>query len=53
MIKALFEANNEEYGYRRLHQALVRSGEQAGPELVPDPGALGDTYPFKIMGRLR
>ena len=23
-IKALFEANNEEYGYRRMHQALVR-----------------------------
>jgi putative transposase len=23
-IKALFEANNEEYGYRRMHAALVR-----------------------------
>jgi putative transposase len=33
-IKALFEANNEEYGYRRMHAALVRGGEQAGPELV-------------------
>ena len=26
-IKALFEANNEEYGYRRIHPALVRGGE--------------------------
>ena len=26
-IKALFEANNEEYGYRRMHAALVRGGE--------------------------
>src|SRR5260370_20953517 len=34
-IKALFEANNEEYGYRRLHAALVRGGEQVGEELVP------------------
>ena len=33
-IKALFEANNEEYGYRRLHAALARGGEQACPELV-------------------
>jgi transposase InsO family protein len=33
-IKALFEANNEEYGYRRMHEALVRGGEQAGDELV-------------------
>jgi transposase InsO family protein len=33
-IKALFEANNEEYGYRRMRQALVRGGEQAGDELV-------------------
>jgi putative transposase len=33
-IMALFEANNEEYGYRRMHQALVRGGEQASPELV-------------------
>ena len=27
-IKALFEANNEEYGYRRMHAALVRGGER-------------------------
>jgi putative transposase len=33
-IKALFEANNEEYGYRRLTEALRRGGEQAGEELV-------------------
>jgi transposase InsO family protein len=33
-IKALFEANNEEYGYRRMHQVLARGGEQAGEELV-------------------
>ena len=33
-IKALFEANNEEYGYRRMHQALVRGGEACGSELV-------------------
>ena len=35
-IKALFEANNEEYGYRRMHQALVRGGEECCPELVRD-----------------
>jgi putative transposase len=33
-IKTLFEANNEEYGYRRMHAALARGGEQACPELV-------------------
>ena len=33
-IKALFEANGEEYGYRRMHAALARGGEQACPELV-------------------
>jgi putative transposase len=33
-IKALFEANGEEYGYRRVRAALVRGGEQAGEELV-------------------
>ncbi len=35
-IKALFEVNNEEYGYRRLHQALIRGGEECCPELVRD-----------------
>ena len=33
-IGALFEANNEEYGYRRLHQALVRGGESVDDETV-------------------
>jgi putative transposase len=33
---ALFEANNEEYGYRRMHAALVRGGERCCPELVRD-----------------
>jgi len=33
-ITALFEANNGEYGYRRMHAALARGGEQACPELV-------------------
>jgi putative transposase len=33
-VKALFEFNNEEYGYRRLHAALVRGGERCSPELV-------------------
>jgi transposase InsO family protein len=33
-IRALFEAENEEYGYRRLHQVLVRGGERCCPELV-------------------
>jgi putative transposase len=33
-ISALFDANNEEYGYRRMHQVLVRGGEVCCPELV-------------------
>ena len=33
-IRALFEANNEKYGYRRMHAALVRGGEQCCRELV-------------------
>ena len=33
-IKALFEFNNEEYGYRRMHRVLVRGGEECCPELV-------------------
>jgi transposase InsO family protein len=33
-IKALFDAHLGTYGYRRLHAALVRGGEQASPELV-------------------
>ena len=33
-IKALFEANDGTYGYRRMHAALVRGGEECCPELV-------------------
>jgi putative transposase len=33
-VKALFEANNEEYGYRRIHAALVRGGEAVDDETV-------------------
>jgi putative transposase len=33
-IKALFEADNEEYGYRRIHAALVRGGETVDDETV-------------------
>jgi putative transposase len=33
-IKALFEANDGTYGYRRLHAALLRGGEQVSLELV-------------------
>jgi putative transposase len=33
-IKALFEACDGSYGYRRLHAALLRIGEQVGLELV-------------------
>ena len=33
-IKALFEFNSEEYGYRRLLAALARGGERCSPELV-------------------
>jgi putative transposase len=33
-VRALFEANDETYGYRRVHAALVRGGEQVSDELV-------------------
>lgn len=33
-IKTLFKANNEEYGYRRMHQVLARGGEECCPEMV-------------------
>lgn len=33
-VKALFDANNGEYGYRRVHAALARGGELCSPELV-------------------
>jgi transposase InsO family protein len=35
-IKALFEVNNAEYGYRRMHAALTRGGERCCPGLVRD-----------------
>jgi hypothetical protein len=33
-IRALFEADNSEYGYRRIHAALVRGGEAVDDETV-------------------
>jgi putative transposase len=33
-IKVLSDLNNEEYGYRRVHRALVRGGERCSDELV-------------------
>jgi putative transposase len=35
-IEALFDYNDQTYGYRRIHAELVRGGEQVGPELVRD-----------------
>jgi putative transposase len=34
MITAIFEANHETYGHRRIHAVLIRSGEQVSEELV-------------------
>src|SRR5262245_48697222 len=34
LIVEVFENSNGTYGYRRVHAALRRRGEQAGPELV-------------------
>lgn len=34
MIQAVFAANHETYGYRRIHAVLARSGEEVSPELV-------------------
>ena len=33
-IKALFDASDATYGYRRVHAELLRGGEQVGDELV-------------------
>ena len=33
-IRAIFEYNNEEYGYRRVHAVLARSGESVDDETV-------------------
>jgi hypothetical protein len=51
-IRAIFDYNNEEYGYRRVHAALVRGGESVDDETVrklmrelglePNGIALGD-----------
>jgi putative transposase len=34
MITAIFDASHGTYGYRRIHAALLRAGEQVGDELV-------------------
>lgn len=34
VVRAVFEANHQRYGYRRVHAVLARSGVPAGPELV-------------------
>lgn len=34
MIEAVFAANHETYGYRRIHAVLARSGEEVSLELV-------------------
>ncbi|WJE00664.1 IS3 family transposase [Streptomyces antimycoticus] len=36
MIREIFDANHQTYGYRRIHAVLVRSGERASLELVRD-----------------
>ena len=54
-IKALFEANNEEYGYRRLHAALVRGGEQVDDETRPPAHARAgaDSLPAEAVAACR
>ena len=34
LIQAIFDDSDGTYGYRRVHAALARQGEQASPELV-------------------
>lgn len=36
LIQAIFEESDATYGYRRVHAALARQGEDCGPELVRD-----------------
>jgi putative transposase len=36
LIQAIFKDSDGTYGYRRVHAALNRQGEQCGPELVRD-----------------
>ena len=57
-IKALFEANNAEYGYRRIRAELVHGGEQASGELIrrmmrelDGPGYVSATHwPNRLSG---
>ena len=34
LIQAIFTESGQTYGYRRIHAALTRQGEDCGPELV-------------------
>jgi transposase InsO family protein len=36
LVQATFDASDGTYGYRRIHAALLRQGEDCGPELVRD-----------------
>ena len=33
-VRAVFDASDETYGYRRVHAQLMIDGTEAGPELV-------------------
>jgi putative transposase len=36
LVQAIFDGSDGTYGYRRIHAALRRQGEDCGPELVRD-----------------
>jgi putative transposase len=36
LIRAIFDESDGTYGYRRVHAALARQGDDCGPELVRD-----------------
>jgi len=36
LVQAIFEESDGTYGYRRIHAALLRQGDDCGPELVRD-----------------
>ena len=36
LVRAIFDASDGTYGHRRIHAALLRQGEDCGPELVRD-----------------
>jgi putative transposase len=36
LVQAIFDASDGTYGHRRIHAALLRQGEDCGPELVRD-----------------